>query len=63
VWTSWITVSLIVTAVWLATSIGNGRPDHFWPIWVIVPWGAVLLARTIGGGPHRRPRDRYRQRY
>jgi Domain of unknown function (DUF1707) len=53
VWAPWITVALIVTAIWLATSLGNGRFDYFWPIWVIGPWGAVLLARTItGGGPH-----------
>jgi hypothetical protein len=65
-WASWITTALIVTTIWLATSIGNGRADYFWPIWVIGPWGAVLLARTITGGQHRphehRPRDR-RARY
>jgi len=59
-WASWLTTALIVTAIWLATSIGNGRPDNFWPIWVILPWGAVLLARTVTGGPHQRSRDRRR---
>jgi hypothetical protein len=59
-WGPWITTSLIVTAIWLATSIGNGHPDHFWPIWVIVPWGAVLLSRTVTGAAHR-PRDRRRR--
>src|SRR4051794_19783737 len=52
IWASWLTTALIVTTIWLATSIGNGHPDYFWPIWVIGPWGAVLLARTITGGPH-----------
>jgi hypothetical protein len=62
-WAGWITTALIVTGIWLATSIGNGHPDHFWPVWVIVPWGAVLLARTITDGP-RRPHDRHnRYRY
>jgi len=59
----WLATALIVTSIWLATSVGNGRPDNFWPIWVIVPWGAVLLARTItGGSPRRRHHhhDRYR---
>jgi hypothetical protein len=62
VWASWLTTAIIVTGIWLATSISNGRPDHFWPIWVIVPWGAVLLARTITGAPARRSHhaDRYR---
>jgi len=64
-WAPWVTTAIVVTAIWLATSIGNGGPDYFWPIWVIVPWGAVLLARTITGvppkGPHRHPhKDRYR---
>jgi hypothetical protein len=57
-WAPWLTTAIIVTAIWLATSIGNGGPDYFWPIWVIVPWGAVLLARTITGVPPRRPHDR-----
>src|SRR4051794_2447511 len=39
-WASWLTTALIVTGIWLATSIGNGHPDYFWPIWVIGPWGA-----------------------
>jgi hypothetical protein len=60
-WASWLTTALIVTTIWLATSIGNGHADYFWPIWVIGPWGAVLLARTITGGPHhsRTRRGRY----
>ena len=61
-WASWLTTSLIVTAIWLATSIGNGHPDD-WPIWVILPWGAVLLARTITGGPHHHSRNRRRGYY
>jgi hypothetical protein len=62
IWASWLTTALVVTAIWLAVSIGSGRFDYFWPIWVIGPWGAVLLARTVSGGPRHRPRDRYRGR-
>jgi hypothetical protein len=43
-----------VLGIWLATSVGAGAPLPFWPVWVIVPWGAALLARTIAGGPPRR---------
>jgi len=61
IWAPWLTTAIIVMGIWLATSIGNGRPDYFWPVWVIVPWGAVLLARTITGAPpKRRHHDRYR---
>jgi hypothetical protein len=30
--------------------IGSGEFHYFWPIWVIGPWGAVLLAQTLGRG-------------
>jgi uncharacterized protein DUF1707 len=50
-WSGWLSTSLIVTAIWLATWIAGGVSDvpYFWPIWVIGPWGAVILASTIGG--------------
>jgi hypothetical protein len=63
IWAPWLTTAIIVTAIWLATSVGNGRPDHFWPIWVIVPWGAVLLIRTITGTPPRGPQHHDRDRH
>jgi hypothetical protein len=47
-WSSWITVSLIVNAIWFATVL-NGGGDSYWPIWVMLPWGAVLLAGTVTG--------------
>lgn len=47
-WSSWITVSLIVNAIWLATVL-NGSHANYWPVWVMLPWGAVLLAGTITG--------------
>lgn len=52
VWASWLSTALIVTTIWLASSIGSQSLQPFWPIWVIGPWGAVLLARTITGQPH-----------
>jgi hypothetical protein len=52
-WAGWATVAVIVTTIWLFSSIAGGF-HHFWPIWVIGPWGAVLLSRTLGRAPHRR---------
>src|SRR3954447_5597287 len=60
-WGSWFTTALIVLAIWLFTSIASGGLLYFWPIWVIGPWGAVLLAQSLGGGP-RSGRDRRRLR-
>jgi Domain of unknown function (DUF1707) len=61
-WRAWASTAFIVLAIWAVTSIGSSEFLYFWPIWVIGPWGAVLLARTIsGGGDRRRPRDGHRQ--
>jgi hypothetical protein len=48
-WRNWLATAVIVLTVWLATSIGSGELLYPWPIWVIGPWGAVLLAQTITG--------------
>src|SRR3954447_23581142 len=61
-WASWLSTALIVTTIWLITSLSSGAFLYFWPIWVIGPWGAVLLSQTLGGGPGRR-RHRSRNRY
>lgn len=52
VWGSWLTVSIICTMIWLI-SVLSGHPSTFWPIWVIGPWGAMILLGTLGGGRNR----------
>jgi hypothetical protein len=47
-WSGWLSVAIIVNAIWFASAVTGGR-GHYWPIWVMVPWGAVLLAGTITG--------------
>ena len=49
-WRNWAVVAVIVLTVWTATAIGSPDLPYFWPIWVIGPWGAVLLAQTLGRG-------------
>ncbi|MFD2092520.1 DUF1707 SHOCT-like domain-containing protein [Blastococcus deserti] len=49
-WRSWLTTSLIVVTIWAATSLASWELHYFWPIWVIGPWGAVLLAQTFTRG-------------
>jgi hypothetical protein len=53
-WRSWLRTALIVVAIWAFTSIMATSFIYFWPIWVIGPWGAVLLAQTLTGGGRRR---------
>jgi hypothetical protein len=57
-WRAWLTTSLIVTTIWLITSLASWELNYFWPIWVIGPWGAVLLAQTIAGGKSGNGRQR-----
>ena len=56
-WASWLTTALIVIGIWAATSIASTDWIYPWPIWVIGPWGAVLLAQSVTGN-----RDRGRDR-
>src|SRR5579875_951757 len=46
-WAAWPSVALICVVIWVLT--GAGYP---WPLWVVLPSGAVLAARWIAGtGP------------
>jgi hypothetical protein len=49
-WRSWLTTALIVIGVWATISLVSWELLYFWPMWVIGPWGAVLLAQTLMGG-------------
>ncbi|MCV2491227.1 DUF1707 domain-containing protein [Geodermatophilus sp. YIM 151500] len=44
-WRAWLTTSITVLAIYVMTGVigGFGYP---WPVWVIGPWGLVLLAQT-----------------
>ncbi|MGY2127813.1 DUF1707 SHOCT-like domain-containing protein [Blastococcus sp. SYSU DS0617] len=48
-WRSWAGTAAIVTAIWATTSLASWELLYFWPIWVIVPWGAVLLVQIFWG--------------
>jgi hypothetical protein len=57
-WTIWVAVVSISLTVWVLVSVGDGEPDYFWPMWLLVP-GAALFAVSAGilglrgsSGPH-----------
>jgi hypothetical protein len=58
-WTIWASIVAVNLTVWLLVSIGNGAPDYFWPMWLLVP-GAVLGAVTASIMAGRRPQSRGR---
>jgi hypothetical protein len=55
-WRAWLSTAMIVVTIWAITSIASGAFLYFWPIWVIGPWGGVLLAQAITGGRDDRER-------
>ncbi|GIH69649.1 DUF1707 SHOCT-like domain-containing protein [Sphaerimonospora thailandensis] len=56
-WGVWATVSMINWAVWLVAIIGAGHLIYPWPLWVMGPWGIVLLMGTIFGDGQARRRS------
>lgn len=48
-WRSWASTAAIVIAIWATTSLATWEFLYFWPIWVIGPWGAILLVQSLGG--------------
>ena len=47
-WAPWVLAGSITTLIWAISMIGSERFIYPWPIWVIGPWGLVLLSRTLG---------------
>ncbi|TQS46371.1 DUF1707 SHOCT-like domain-containing protein [Cryptosporangium phraense] len=46
---SWLRIAIILTVIWLVTSVARGHVTFFWPIFPIGIWGAVLLANRLTG--------------
>jgi Domain of unknown function (DUF1707) len=47
-WTIWLTVVLVNVVVWALVSVTTAHLIYPWPLWVAGPWGAVLLAVSVG---------------
>lgn len=48
-WASWASVSMVCFVIWLISVLGGGGMSGFWFLWVVGPWGAILLARWVFG--------------
>ncbi|MFE3194576.1 DUF1707 domain-containing protein [Nocardia sp. NPDC059240] len=46
---AWLGTSLLCLFIWAAISLTAGEFTYPWPIWVIAPWGAVLVFRVVMG--------------
>ncbi|MFI9639639.1 DUF1707 domain-containing protein [Micromonospora sp. NPDC051925] len=49
VWGPWLRVAAFFTVIWAISAVGSRELLFYWPVWVLGPWGAMLLARTAGG--------------
>lgn len=57
-WRDWVSISAILTVIWLASGRG-----YFWPVWVIGILGALKLVQSVNGLATGEPRKRWeRQR-
>lgn len=55
-WTVWAAVGAVNLAIWALVMASEGGGIYPWPIWVIIPPGAALLAVTVGVQTIRRNR-------
>ncbi|SDH90569.1 DUF1707 SHOCT-like domain-containing protein [Nonomuraea jiangxiensis] len=56
-WGAWATASGINWVIWLIVSVTSGDLVYPWPLWVMGPWGVILLISTVlGGNRHQRHR-------
>lgn len=61
-WAAWATASAVNWVIWLIVSLSSGNFVYPWPLWVMGPWGAILLMSTLFGGAPPSGRDRKRDR-
>jgi hypothetical protein len=50
-WGSWVSITSICFVVWLVT---GGSLTNPWFLWIVGPWGVLMLGRWIAGAPGQR---------
>lgn len=48
-WGAWAMASGINWVIWLIVSLSSDGAVYPWPLWVMGPWGVILLVSTIFG--------------
>ncbi|MEV1201245.1 DUF1707 SHOCT-like domain-containing protein [Microbispora rosea] len=46
-WSAWAAASGVSWMIWLITTVASGHFIPPWPMWVMGPWGVILLINTI----------------
>jgi hypothetical protein len=52
-WAIWALASSINWVIWLIVSTTSDGPVYPWPLWVMGPWGVVLLLGTLSAAAGR----------
>ncbi|MEV0000969.1 DUF1707 domain-containing protein [Micromonospora sp. NPDC050980] len=62
-WTPWLRVAALLLPIWLITVITTGHAAGVWPLWVLGPWGGLVLMQSVGliGVDHGRTRRNRRR--
>ncbi|WP_438862186.1 DUF1707 SHOCT-like domain-containing protein [Paractinoplanes aksuensis] len=56
VWGGWAKAAVFFTLIWGISSLASTEAIFYWPVWIVGPWGVVLVFRTIGGLASGEPR-------
>lgn len=59
---SWIVIALVMNLIWLGGVDQQGHRGGYWPIWVIGPWGIMMVMRWLNGGSNRHSSEIDRRR-
>ncbi|WP_283138685.1 DUF1707 SHOCT-like domain-containing protein [Rhizohabitans arisaemae] len=46
-WSIWAMASAINWAIWFVVGVTSSDFPYPWPLWVMLPWGAVMLVSTF----------------
>ena len=47
IWTAWVSMAVLLNAVWLLTVITSSSVEPYWPIWPLGITGALAVVRTL----------------
>ena len=53
-WTIWGAAVAVNLVIWFIASVSAHHLLYLWPAWVAGPWGAILLAVSVGTAQIRR---------
>ena len=48
VWAAWLSMAVVLTAIWVLTAVTSPTVPNFWPAWPLGLFGAGCVTRTIG---------------